>query len=253
MARTLSVVKCTHTCRHSLTTVHRGCLTDGKVDRPQFIPHCDWTIAFLSKPPKKDIRTLFSRAGTVLAPNSSSEHHPAALSARNYRISRTALCDKHGRVRGQMGFRGLLAEAADGQAPDSGSQDHSCVIHTHTGQGRSRVKRTPWPRGIQRPPEDRGLAPRAKTESKNCSRDTCSTLDKETRKAKGDLSFPAEISFQARGWTDGGLECLNWAATKNPMTLCPGRSRAITQPPSEMGNAGHLWGMLTKGLTVYNS
>lgn len=99
-----------------------------------------------------------------------------------------------------------MAEAADGPAPDSGSQDHSCVVHTHRGQGRSRVKRTPWPRGIQRPPEDRGLAPRAKTEGKNCSRDTCSTLDKETSKAKGDLSFPAEISFQARGldgWRSG--------------------------------------------------
>lgn len=91
---------------------------------------------------------------------------------------------------------------------------------TETGQGR-RVRRTPWPGGIKRPSENRVLAPKAKTKGKNCSRDINSTLDKETRKAKGTPSSSAEIHFQARGLDDGGLECRRWAASNKSNDSIP--------------------------------
>lgn len=119
------------------------------------------------------------------------------------------------------------------------------------GQGRSRVKRTPWPRGIQRPSEDRVLAPRAKTESKNCSWDTLLLRTKKQERPKGPFLLQKSAS-KPGGWMMEVWSARFGLPQINPKTLCPGRRQAIMQSPSETGNAGHLWGMLTKSLTVYN-
>lgn len=68
-------------CICILTSGHEICLTDAEVDRPRVIPHYGRTIAFLYKLLEKDIKTLLMDWG--VAPNSSSEHHPAICITRN--------------------------------------------------------------------------------------------------------------------------------------------------------------------------
>lgn len=120
-----------------------------------------------------------------------------------------------------------------------------------TTQGRSRVSRTPWPGGIKRPSEDRELAPKAKTKSKNYSWDINSTLNQETRKAKGTPPSSAKIGFQARGLDYGGLECQHWAASDKPNDSVPRTQpghHAVPVRDVSNGTAGHLSGMLTQDL-----